>query len=191
MQVGDVLGGLELREDGAFVLGAAVGDDGVGLVAVAGEDDVVEEVFGVVFELEDDFGVDVFEGDDGVVQVDAVGREAGQDGVDVLGRAAGDGHPVGTAGECGEEVMVVHEADEGDCGKIECALVCRCRPNGRGHGNDVVVFEGPAVVLAIAVRPNGLVGSGMFDGFALLGFRAGSMSIAVLCTAGGIIFTFV
>ena len=118
MEVGDVFGGIELVENGSLFLGAAVFDEGESLITVTGEDDVVEEVF-VILELKDYFAVDVFDAGDRFVQVDFVLGKVFHDGIDVLLRASGDGHPTWTSGQGAEQVVVPHEADESHNGKMQ------------------------------------------------------------------------
>lgn len=101
-----VEGGGEVGEDG-FLEGRGVeAEDGEGLVAVGGDDDVVEGVSGAG---KVDGGRGGGDAVDGGVEEDVRGGEVLKDGVDVGVGTVLEGEPAGTGGYCGQDVVVPSE----------------------------------------------------------------------------------
>lgn len=136
------------------------------LIAVAGEDDVVK-LFGRPVGKRQPNGAArrVRHGAHRTPQVHGRGRHVLHDGVNVALRAAGDGHPRRARRHGREQVVVPHEAHQRDGGEVEGALVRVGRPDGRRHGDQVVVAEGVRVALTLEVGAYRLlVHGGRFGG---------------------------
>lgn len=110
VEVSCILCGLKVGKDAALFISSSVFDDLESLVAVARQYHVVEEVF-VFLELQDDLAVDVLDPSDRRPQVNTICREIAHDGINVLVRAAWNGHPAGPGGDGVEQVVVPHEPD--------------------------------------------------------------------------------
>ena len=95
MQDDVVEGGAEVGEDGFFEGRGVEAEDGEGLVAVGGEDDVVEGVGGI---RKMDGGRRGGDAVDGGGEVDVGAREVAEDGVDVRVGTVFEGEPAGAGG---------------------------------------------------------------------------------------------
>lgn len=99
---------MEVGEDSFLLWSCGGGDDFQGLVAMRGEDYVVESLGSLpICKLEENLTVwGVGDGRDSCVEEEVVWREAFHDGVNVGARAVGDCEPLGSSGYSCEEVVI-------------------------------------------------------------------------------------
>jgi len=156
-----VFGGAEVGEDGALGIGGRF-EEREDLIAVGGEDDVVEALIGAgVGEAESDAVEVARHGANFGVGDDAIAERFG-DWRDVGGAAAGDGFPLGVIVD-GEEAMVLEKADQRGGGKIVDGGGS-AGPDGGGHGEKIEFAKfGGEIVLVEKIGERAVGGVGMFE----------------------------
>ena len=89
--------------------------------------------FLVLFELQDDLSVYIFDTCHWALHVHAVSWKILHQGVDVLVGAARNRAPLRTLSNCVEKMMVPHETDKCACGEVEGCFLGAGGPHGSGH----------------------------------------------------------
>ena len=157
----------ELAEEALFVAGG-VDEEAQGLVAVAGEDHVIEILSFSGGRHHGDAARGADDPGGGLAEVQAVAERDG-DFFDVGFGAAIDGPPLVLSGEA-EKAVIVKEAQERGGGKGE-HLLGRGAPDGGAHGHEVEIKKIFAVTATAHVVAQGFVLSGRIveggDGFAV------------------------
>jgi hypothetical protein len=160
MQVGDVLRELESSQDGNLLLGHSLSplEYIECRVGVRSEDDMVKREFVSVIRREMDLlsnlaRLDAHDGRRGVV---LRGGESIENRVDVRVRTRLEGEPLGSIQDL-QEVVVVHEPEEGERGEVEGGLVGGSGPDGSRHREEVVISEPRRVALPVEVAPDALL----------------------------------
>ena len=120
-----------------------IGEEGEGLIAVAGEEDFIEGLRRAIGEVDGGVSSGAADGGDGAVFVNAVGKGGG-DFPDVTLGAAGDGPPLVLGAEA-EEAVVLPEAQKCQGGE-GFHFFRRGAPDGAAHGDEVVLEHVFAVV---------------------------------------------
>lgn len=177
MQDCNVSTGLKPTQNVDLIVGGDRLEKLQGLVSVRRQNDMIEFMVFAIGSQKNratlgwgnsgDFGFDV----------DLISWKSLQDCIDVLFGSSRNGQPIWSGGDGAEQVMVIHEANQGDGGKLEGALVGTGTPDCGSHGDEVVVSKLLGVAFTVEVISNGLLGwpFGLFG----LGLIRANLGVAV------------